>query len=626
MSLMSLTTEKSEQLYPKEYRANLEWRHRMLQRCETDPAYQAKVRALYHKDIVFAFNAFFFTLDVRRRPRHHQPFCTYPYQDDFLIGLSDAIEEGRDYPVEKSRDMGVSWMVLGAFFWFWMKPQGGYDFLCGSRIEDYVDKKGDMRALFPKLRYLLYRHPPWLRPKRFNPRKHDTYMKLVNPETGSSITGESNNANFSTGGRYAAILYDEFAKWETTDKSAWTAGGDATPCRIPVSTPFGAAGQFYELVSDEGREKARLHWSLHPRKAEGAYCIWPMPKELTYLQGTEANERVWRSLWYDKECERRKPTEVAQELDIDYLGAGNPVFTGAAALRIRVLRTIRREPLHSFDIELATLALKESTPRDPEGYFRVFREPQGNSLYALGVDVVEGREEGDYAVIKVLNRVTKDVDATYYSRLDEAGLASIVTAIAQYYKTYEPPWVGIETIGPGLSTFDLCWEKYELDNLFMMPTYDSARETVFYKKGFRTNQSSRQVLVSGVNQWLTNGAGWCDARLLKEMGTFVRNKQGKPIAKEGEHDDEVFAFGIALQVDRVAPYSAKATERPVREDNLPEGTFHPSLESLRIPEEPTSVEERCLAQTLLRQREQMEYLKDSNNESFEMGLISFYGG
>lgn len=588
---------------PKTYRENLAWRRKILARAKWDGVFRAQVKELFHRDIIFAFNAFFYTLDVRRRPQHHQPFATYPYQEKrVLLRLVEAINQGWDCPIEKSRDMGASWLVILTFLWFWLDPKGGTDFLLGSRIEDYVDKKGDMRTLMEKARYALRKLPKWLLPKGFTWKKHDNFMRLQNPETGASITGESNNANFSTGGRYAAVLFDEFAKWEGTDRAAWTAAGDATPCRVPVSTPFGAAGQHYDLVTDPTKKKIRLHWSLHPRKAEGAYCNWPRQKEDEDLVG-EALEGLIRSPWYNKECHRRSPLEIAQELDIDYIGAGRPAFDGKAGKRIGTLLKIGRVPETYYDFNLGGLELIEmGEVRDSEGFLTVFRRPKREDSYVLGVDVVEGTEDGDYAVAKVLNRRTKDVDATYWSRINEVELARVVKCIADFYTTFEAPWVGIETNSPGLATFDFCAEIYDVDNLFMMPVFDSAKQSVSFKKGWRTTESSRKVLVSGVKNWLLEKRGWGDSRLCREMTTFVVNKNKKPEAKAGCNDDEVLAWGIAIQVDLIAPEAEYVAPAERREDGLPEGIFVPQGDGVVM-----TLAERCMACALKRQEEK-EYL------------------
>lgn len=611
--------------YPKTYRENLEWRRKILFKAKEDLAFRAKVKELFHRDIIFAFNAFFYTLDVRRRPEHHQPFCTYPYQDETLLKIVDHINAGEDIPLEKSRDMGASWMVILVFLWFWLDPAGGTDFLLGSRIEDYVDKKGDMRTLMEKARYALKKLPKWIRPKGFNFKKHDNFMRLQNPETGASITGESNNANFSTGGRYAAVLFDEFAKWEGTDRAAWTAAGDATPCRIPVSTPFGAAGQYYDLVTDPTKDKVRLHWSLHPLKSAGAYCNWPRKKDDEELV-QEDLERLIRSPWYDRECQRRSALEVAQELDIDYIGAGNPVFDGKAGKRVGTLLRIARKPCSFKDFDLGELSLKDVPEvRDSGGFLLIFREPDPKTLYTVGVDVVEGVEGGDYCVVKVLNRTTKDCDASYFSQLSEVELSRVVKIIADYYTTFDAPWVGIETNGPGLATFNFCAEVYDVDNLFMMPVFDSAKQAVSHKKGWRTTQQSRNMLITGIKEWLETAQGWGDPRLCREFTTFVRNKNGKAEAKEGCNDDEVIAWGICIQVDLLAPEYDYVEDVAKREDGLPYDVFNPK--AIPIPDDPITIEERCLATVMRKQKEKLEAgLFDHSIDSFNETIQHGWGG
>jgi hypothetical protein len=564
--------------YPKGYDANMLYRRDVLVRADRDPDFKRLVRHLFFNDPLFAFNTFFFTLDVRKRPRHDQPFCTYPYQDDFIIDLATALTTGEDRIVDKSRDMGVSWLVILVFLWFWLNPEGGADFLLGSRIEDYVDKKGDMRTLMQKARYALYRLPGFLKPAGFLETKHDNYMKLVNPETGSALTGESSNPNFSTGGRYRGILYDEFAKWDN-DEAAWTAGGDATPSRIAVSTAFGAGGQFYRLVT-LGKYHRRLHWTLHPEKAAGAYCYWPKDEDSEYIE---------RSPWFDKQEERRSPLEIAQELNIDYIGAGRQVFDGKAAIRLRQLAKAGRDPLFYMRLNFASRELeKKPEPRDDTGYLRVFAEPHYTTSYAIGVDVVEGVENGDFAVIKVMDRGTKSCVASYYSRLDEAQLAHVIEAIAKYYTVSRvvemmggqqavdsvPPVVCIETVGPGLSTFDICMNN-GVDNLFMMPKFDALTGRTSYSKGWKTNAVSRNVLITGVREWLLDERGWVDTRCVGECNTFVRNKSGKAEAQSGTHDDEVLAWGMTIQADLLTFTEEYAEPVRYRADGLTELVFDP---------------------------------------------------
>lgn len=598
-------------IYPKDPHENLAWRLRLLRRAKEDGLFQEKLVRLFYEDILFAFNAFFFTLDVRKRPFHNQPFCTYEFQDLAILDIQRCIREGRDLALEKSRDMGVSWMVLLVILFEWLSPEGGGDYLTGSRIENYVDRRGDMRTLFEKLRYAFYKLPGFLRPKRFNRRVHDTFAKLVNPETGASITGESNNPNFSTGGRYAAIFYDEFAKWERTDVAAWTAGGDASPCRIAASTPFGEGGQFYSITVDGKTKKLRLHWSLHPEKALGISCVWPPPNESTQsvLKTVWEPEEKLVSPWYQKECERRSENEIKQELDIEYTGSGAPVFSGKAMASIQLYRKIPDTPVAwgSFEESYQEMRVVSSEPRDPEGFLIIYKEPVFSEGYVISSDVVEGIEGGDYASVTVLNRTTKDVDAIYYSRVDEIVLAWIIRAISKYFckelESIEAPWVGVETTGPGLATFDKLVDL-GITNLFMAPRYDVTSGQATYKKGWRTDLHSRNELIGGIKQYLLERSGHLHShRLLGELITFVRSATGKPQAKSGCHDDMVISLGIAIQIDLIAPphsldKSSVQTDRIERFEIVP-----PNRDELRDKDGPKTIEDYCY-ETALSMRSQ----------------------
>ena len=592
--------------YPKNPTENLQWRYRLWAECKKDKRFQNAVKELFFKDPLFAFNTFFFTLDVRKRPFHNQPFCTWPYQDKFLLSLQDHIDTGRDILVEKSRDMGASWLVISLFFWNWLKPGGGYDFLLGSRIEDYVDKRGDMRTLMEKARYLLYKLPKWLMPKGFKPEKHDNYMRLFNPEGNCSLTGESNNANFSTGGRYSAVLFDEFAKWDQTDVPAWTAAGDATPCRVPVSTPFGAAGQYYELTTDTKTDKVTLHWSLHPEKGANAYCVFPKEDAISDIQ-------LIRSPWFDKECERRRPLEIAQELQIDYIGSGSPVFDGDAAKSLLwYMKNTDAKPRY-YDLNKETY-VDELIHDVQDGILLQYERYEAGHTYVMGSDVAEGLEGGDYSTVLVLDIASYNIVAVYHAQTDEVTLASYIKKVSDLYSpngdVINTPLCAIETNGPGLATFDRC-EMLEMTNLFMMPNYDSVKQQTTFRKGWKTTQQSKPAIVASIREYLTNRLGALNYMpIIKECMTFVRDKRGKPAAKTGCNDDLVITLGICLEVAQFS-YEEQPVEKipQRREDHLGTGIKDNFYQNDRV----YSIQEQCLQQL-----DEQRALKEADPDSLDV--------
>jgi hypothetical protein len=288
---------------PKDRQENLEWRIWVAERAQIDPEFAAAVYRVFHDDPIFAFNGFFYTYDPRPHTDiHHIPFVLWDFQVDVVHQICYHMSVGKDLLFLKSRDMGLTWVIVATLFWHWKKPESGNDFLLGSRKQDLVDKRGDINSLFHKARYLLNRLPPFLRPYGFDPNKHDSLMRLINPESGNIMSGEANNESFGTGGRYRAALIDEFSKWEHTDDAAWTSLGDTTPCRIVCSTPKGRGNKFADLclgVDDTDIDIIKLPWQLHPLKDDK---------------------------WYESERRRRSELELAQEVDLSFEGSAGKRF------------------------------------------------------------------------------------------------------------------------------------------------------------------------------------------------------------------------------------------------------------------------------------------------------------
>jgi phage terminase large subunit len=249
-------------LAPKDLTQNLAKRRWFLDRCKDDKAAQLDCWKMCARDPLFFANLFAWTYDPRLTPKPTRvPFITWPFQDDALMQLLDAIGS-YNLRVTKSRDMGVSWMVLLAFFWLWLfKP--GQSFLLGSRKEEYVEKRGDTKTLMWKLDFLYDALPPWMKPRQLRNK-----LSFHNLENGSTIDGESTNENFARGDRRTAIMLDEFAAVEN-QRQVLAAVYDATNSAIAVSTHQGTATEFYNLPWPT----LELHWSLHPRKAAGLYTV-----------------------------------------------------------------------------------------------------------------------------------------------------------------------------------------------------------------------------------------------------------------------------------------------------------------------------------------------------------------
>ena len=453
---------------PKTIEANLRWRRSVHERVRKDPDYASVIVDACSRDPLFFINGFGYTYDPRRQPFCKLPFILYPFQEEAILRLIRSFNE-HDILIEKSRDMGASWILLSSFYWAW-RFRKDLSFLLVSRTEDYVDKAGNPKTLFWKFDYLQNNSPVWLQPRGFKKTQHRRLLHSENPENGSVIDGESTTGDVARGDRRTAIGLDEFAAVEQGNR-VLAATRDATNSRIFNSTPKGTGNAFFDM-RETNIEKIRLHWSAHPLKSVGLYTT-----------GDDGNLRVIdpagypegydpildgkiRSPWYDKECGRcANAQEIAQELDIDYLGSGHQYFRS-----VHVVETIRKyamAPTFVGDLDYdATTAEPTKFRADPSGKLELWcmldkdGNPPRDHRYVIGCDISAGTGASN-SVASIWDAATKEKVGQYVNhKIRAEQFAAQVVALARWFK-YEPPMPSaLAGVAPeaGVGAF-LIWES-----------------------------------------------------------------------------------------------------------------------------------------------------------------------
>lgn len=227
------------------------------------------------------------------------PFLLFPKQREFIDWLYERWRAREDGLVEKSRDMGVSWLCVGFAAWmliFWPGTVVGF----GSRKEEYVDKIGDPKSLFWKIRQFVSLLPMEFRPIGWDEKKHAPHMRVLNEQTGSSIVGEAGD-NIGRGNRTSIYFKDESAFYEHAE-AIDAALSQTSNCKIDVSTPNGSGNPFYRKAHGGRIKKFVFDWTDDPRKDDG---------------------------WYRRQCEMLDPIIVAQEIDRDYESSVSNAFIPA---------------------------------------------------------------------------------------------------------------------------------------------------------------------------------------------------------------------------------------------------------------------------------------------------------
>ena len=279
-------------------------RQKKLEGLRANPQLLAALRIYYRSNPWDFITDWGFTFDPRQIEKGllpNIPFIIWPRQEEYLRWLDGQWKNGEYGIVEKSRDCGVTWLSVAYACSNWLFVPG-FTVGFGSAKEDKVDRKGDPDCIFEKIRFFLEHIPPEFMPKGYIPRLHSGFMKMINPESGATITGDAGD-QIGRGGRKSIYFVDESAFVERQMAVA-NSLSQATNCQIDISTFNGNGNLFYRnsLRFHGTRRKFIFDWRDDPRKNDA---------------------------WYAKQKAERDPITIAQEIDRDPNASAEDVFIPA---------------------------------------------------------------------------------------------------------------------------------------------------------------------------------------------------------------------------------------------------------------------------------------------------------
>jgi hypothetical protein len=547
------------------------------------------------------------------------PFITRPKQDEAIEAMNNAIGSGHDLLVDKSRDEGATFVILGMFaLYFTLVPES--IFLVGSRVEELVDKAGNQKCLFWKLKYMLDKLPGCIKPTMIK-----THLHLENPANGSAIEGESTNENFGAGSRALAVMLDEFGRVDAKiAQSIRETLSDTTECVIYNSTHFYGKGHPYAKLMRSGKVKVvTLGWEHNPAKNLGLYrspalniieikdvdfyrkkyigCfdeIEPMqPVKLSELEkelltypkahdlsfvadGGESNAGGWRSPWYDAECNRRDRRDVAQNIDRNPAGAGDNFFDDRVLERIRTDHI--RAPKVAGEVEYELDAKKSPKLYNikfvPEGGKKRLKwwgdlqagRPIQHHNYIVGCDIslgmgVSNSTAGIYDV-----NTREEIGFFACPNTPPESFADQVVAICKWVGGAVKPYLIWEANGPG-GSFEkrVRWHGYDF-------VHSSTDERISYrprnkKHGWYATRDSKYDMLLELRIALSEGLKTrpeykslkiYDEAGLSELSDYIFYENGQIGPSESLDDD---AGARSAHGDRVIPkglYVIALNEQP----------------------------------------------------------------
>lgn len=526
---------------------NLSFRASLLAAAERDKAFQTDIYTACSQSPEFFILALCFTLRVFesndegkqvQASSQHVPFCLWPIQLQLIAKLHDKMLNGGELLVDKSRDMGATWLHIAAIAWFFLfRP--GYSTLMISRKEDAVDQldgqarnypKGslaDPGTLFGKIDYLISRLPEWMLPTMTRKKMH-----LVNVSNGSRIDGESANATAGSSDRRATIFLDEFSKVEEA-ASIKRSTKDVTACRLVCSTPNGAGTTFSKWRNSGQIEVFAAMWWHHPEKAKG----------LNIRQDKMGRWRI-HSPWYDRECETRSPKEVSIEIDADHTGSGDTFFEAQvleAHRRIHARpprrhgQVIWRKKLTEEDMVAAIRKGDASRVMlIPSGPMKLWVDLVNNRLdqsktYIMSVDIGKGQGASNSVIniscVETREKVAEWADAN----TPPYELARVVCAMAIWVGgRSKQPLVIYENNGdPGLDFGNQFVKVYHYPNVYFDRASGTLRQKTGKRYGWRSNSDKKAEALGSLRRAYAHGRYVNRSQeALAEAATYIHYEAG----------------------------------------------------------------------------------------------------
>lgn len=360
------------------------------------------------------------------------------------------------------------------------------------------------------------------------------------------------------------LIFDEAAFIEA-DNDFWSAcmaslstGGKV----IVVSTPNGYDPIYYEIYDQALRgmnefKISEMYWYRDPRYTKDLFMVktndlvhfllnredYPKdtvvdlsidnPYERDHKITTDYINKGYKpcSAWFEGMVKKLKfdRRKVAQELECNFLGSGDNVFESD------LMQNIAKNSLRQPQAKLMGSSLW------------IFKEPENNHKYVMGVDVSRGDSE-DYSCIEIIDFDTKEQVLEYVGKIPPDVLAEIAYKWGTMYRAY---CVIDITGGMGISTARKMQElNYEgglyVDNIDPNKKWKwdpKANEKI---PGINFN-SKRVQIIASLEEAVRHDFKIYSNRLYNEMNTFIFIN-GRPDHQKGHHDDCIMAISMAIYV------------------------------------------------------------------------------
>jgi hypothetical protein len=412
-----------------------------------------------------------------------------------------------------------------------------------------------------KIRGFIEQWPSWIGVS-FSPEKNAArHFKLSN---GCEVKAVATSKDALRGYTPTMLIFDEAAYIEA-DGDFWAAcmaslstGGKV----VVISTPNGYDPIYYEIYEQANRgmndfKVTEMFWYRDPRYTKDLYLVKcddiihyflnrdeynddeikidyshkdPFDRDYTELISYLAQGYKPSSSWFESMVKKLKydKRKVSQELECNFLGSGDNVFEAA------LLQSISEK------------MIKEPISKMVSGGFWIWKEPELNHRYIMGVDVSRGDSE-DFSTIQIYDFEDKEQVAEYLGKVPPDVLAEIAYKWGTMYKAFIVVDI---TGGMGVATSrklqELGYKDLYVDGVDFGNKWKYDPKALEKIPGLNFN-AKRVQIVAALEESLRHGLLIRSSRLLNEMNTFVY-VNGRPDHMKGQHDDLIMSLAMAVYI------------------------------------------------------------------------------
>jgi hypothetical protein len=420
----------------------------------------------------------------------------------------NTIEDNQLTIILKSRQLGISWLMVAYALWMSM-----YQY--GTRVALFSKGEKEAGRLLDRGKYIYKYLPPFLRSDTIKANESEMEFEIdsgiyVYPATADAGRSES-----------ASLVIDDEWAFHPFAESQYTA----------IKPIIDAGGKFVGLSTANGA--GTFYHSTWIKAESGDNNFAPL-----FLGWRERPDRD--DAWYEKQKKEYPIAMLHQEYpdtpEEAFIQRGTPVFD-AEYLEVRA----------RFHKPMMWEMMPDNLKLDTK--IEVYQLPREGTKYTMGVDVAEGegidKGDPDFSCVTVIDEQNVEV-LSLRGRWDVFKTAEMVHKLALEY----PGVVGIERNGLGIAVIKKC-EELGTPGLYReSPILQKLGEALRPgKHGWITTPSSKPMIIMQLEEHLRQG--WhqvASPGFLDEARVYQNLGGGQFGAPPGFHDDRVMARAIAIEM------------------------------------------------------------------------------